>query len=74
MNLYFGQMLLMHRSIIGKPDAVYVATSQPNEDYLIKLCFKWPYISGEDHFFMHRDRLKRHYRDNKIGIQTELFI
>jgi hypothetical protein len=72
--LQYGDRLLSRGNEYGKPKVAYIVSQDPGYDYMIKLSEKFPYTLGKDeHFFVHKDRLKKHWRHEREAEQLKLF-
>ena len=69
-----GMRMSLISGQIGKPMIAYVVSSD-ELDHLVKMSVHWPYKAGEHaHFFVNRFKLKRHWRSEIEGVQTEIGI
>jgi len=67
----YGDRLILIKPQRGKPDIAFVVSD--DEDYLIKLSAKFPYVPGDPHFFVNVAAIENNWRHEKDGVQLTLF-
>ena len=69
MKLEYGQKL-MNAKGPGRPKIAYVLSKE--NDHLVKLCYSWPYIDGDDSTYMVNEQIERVYTRADYGSQMEI--
>ncbi len=69
----YGQKIKFKRE--GRPPEVYVASKEPNDEYVIEMSYVWPFdreLPKCPSFFIHRDILIRNIKKQNYGPQIKM--
>lgn len=70
----YGTKLVRKKSLSGKEDIAYVVTHSVGYDIVVKMSKELPYIAGQQHFFVHIEKLVKNWLHPKEGVQLKLTI